>query len=356
MRSEPLILAFDTSAAHCAAALLCGESVLECRIEEMAKGQAERLMPMLEEMLARHGAGWRDLAAIGVGVGPGNFTGVRISVAAARGLALSLGVPAVGVSGLEAAALGLPGPLLVVEDARRGEVYAQAFRPDGAAALPASTLAALATAGVAGNLTGSAAPALAALLPGARVLAAAMPLARGDCAAGCGAARNTAAAPGAAILARRRCGAAARVATGDRGMTPAAMAALHAASFTTPRPWSAPEFATLLATPGVFLRGDSRGFVLGRAVAGEAELLTLAVDPALRRKGLGRALLAEFERAARAAGAEAAFLEVAAANAPARALYAAAGWREAGLRRGYYRLLDGGADDALVLTRAFASC
>ena len=130
MRPEPLILAFDTSAAHCAAALLSGDRVLEARAEDMAKGQAERLFPMLEEMLARHGAGWRDLAAIGVGIGPGNFTGVRISVAAARGLALSLGVPALGVSRLEALAHGLPRPVVAAEDARRGEVYCQGFGPD----------------------------------------------------------------------------------------------------------------------------------------------------------------------------------------------------------------------------------
>ncbi|MBW6505802.1 MAG: GNAT family N-acetyltransferase [Rhodobacteraceae bacterium] len=138
-------------------------------------------------------------------------------------------------------------------------------------------------------------------------------------------------------------------------MTPAALAALHAACFTTPRPWSAAEFASLLVLPGVFLLGDSRGFVLGRAAAGEAELLTLAVAPALRRQGLGRALLAAFEAAAQAEGAGVAYLEVAAANAPARALYAAAGWREAGRRRGYYQLPGSGTDDALVLARAFAT-
>ncbi|MDP2064128.1 MAG: GNAT family N-acetyltransferase [Phaeovulum sp.] len=138
-------------------------------------------------------------------------------------------------------------------------------------------------------------------------------------------------------------------------MTPAAMAALHAAAFSTPRPWSAAEIAGLCATAGVFVLGDSRGFVLGRALAGEAELLTLAVAPAERRRGLGRALLAGFEAAARLAGAEAAFLEVAAANAPARALYAAAGWRETGRRRGYYRNPDGSPEDALVLTRALGA-
>jgi tRNA threonylcarbamoyladenosine biosynthesis protein TsaB len=124
------ILAFDTSAAHCAAALLCGERVI-LRDEQMAKGQAERLMPLLEEMLAEADIGWADLCAIGVGKGPGNFTGVRISVAAARGLALALGIPAIGVSALEAMALGAARPVTVMIDARRDEVYVQNFTVDG---------------------------------------------------------------------------------------------------------------------------------------------------------------------------------------------------------------------------------
>ena len=102
MASDTLIVAFDTSAAHCAAALLSGDRVLAARAEEMGRGQAERLMPLLEEMLADAGAAWRDLARIGVGVGPGNFTGIRISVSAARGLALALGVPAIGVTTFDA--------------------------------------------------------------------------------------------------------------------------------------------------------------------------------------------------------------------------------------------------------------
>ena len=124
------MLAFDTSAAHCAAALLLGDRVIQ-RQEPMEKGQAERLIPMLEEMLAEGSLGWNDLGALAVGTGPGNFTGVRIAVAAARGLALGLGIPAVGVTRLEALAYGLPRPVLVVEDARRGEVYAQEFTQDG---------------------------------------------------------------------------------------------------------------------------------------------------------------------------------------------------------------------------------
>ena len=101
MQSSRCVLAFDTSAAHCAAALLCGERLLGARLEPMKRGQAEALVPMIEALLAEAGLTPRDLDAIGCGTGPGNFTGIRISVALARGMALSLGVPAIGVSQFE---------------------------------------------------------------------------------------------------------------------------------------------------------------------------------------------------------------------------------------------------------------
>lgn len=135
-------------------------------------------------------------------------------------------------------------------------------------------------------------------------------------------------------------------------MTPAEMAALHAASFTTPRPWSAAEFAGFLADPLCFALTGPGGFLLGRVVAGEAELLTVAVAPDQRRRGTGAALVARFLQEARARGADSAFLEVAAGNDPARALYAAAGFRPAGKRRGYYQRPDGGREDALILVRS----
>ena len=102
MPSRPDLLAFDTSAAHCAAALFCGRELLAERVDPMARGQAEHLMGMLEDMLTSAGIGWRDLPALAVGVGPGNFTGIRIAVSAARGLGLGLGVPVFGVSSFEA--------------------------------------------------------------------------------------------------------------------------------------------------------------------------------------------------------------------------------------------------------------
>ncbi len=134
-------------------------------------------------------------------------------------------------------------------------------------------------------------------------------------------------------------------------MTPAEMAAIHAASFSTPRPWSAAEIAELLASPLCFAITESAGFLIGRAVAGEAELLTLAVDPAARRAGQGARLVAGFLDTARMRGADSAFLEVAADNAAAIALYNRAGFARAGLRRGYYATPQGKALDALVMTR-----
>ncbi|OJI93430.1 tRNA threonylcarbamoyl adenosine modification protein YeaZ [Planktotalea frisia] len=93
-----IVLGFDTSAAHVAAALLRDGEIIATAREEMSRGQAERLMVLLEELLAQNTHVWSDLDAIGVGVGPGNFTGIRVSVSAARGLALGLGIPAIGVN------------------------------------------------------------------------------------------------------------------------------------------------------------------------------------------------------------------------------------------------------------------
>ncbi|HPD92902.1 MAG: GNAT family N-acetyltransferase [Rhodobacter sp.] len=139
-------------------------------------------------------------------------------------------------------------------------------------------------------------------------------------------------------------------------MTPDALAALHARTFVAPPPWSAASFAALLARPHVFLEADAQGraFALGQVIAGEAELLTLATDPAHRRQGLARALLARFAASARQRGADSAFLEVAENNAAARALYAASGWTARGRRPGYYRTPGQPAVAALILCKSLA--
>lgn len=127
------------------------------------------------------------------------------------------------------------------------------------------------------------------------------------------------------------------------------LAAIHRQCFTTPRPWAAAEIEGILATPGAFLLSEPEGFLIGRVLADEAELLTLAVAPAARRRGIAARLLAAFLDRAGRAGASRAFLEVAADNAAARALYARAGFAESGRRPRYYRRPDGTATDALIL-------
>ena len=130
-------------------------------------------------------------------------------------------------------------------------------------------------------------------------------------------------------------------------------ARLHAACFSTPRPWSLNEITDLLADPHVFALGDSQGFVIGRTVAGESELLTLAVDPMARRQGIGQRLVQDFLDHSRAQKATTAFLEVSAQNAPAIALYHRAGFVQTGRRRGYYAAPDGQKIDALVMAHTF---
>lgn len=118
-----------------------------------------------------------------------------------------------------------------------------------------------------------------------------------------------------------------------------------------PPPWSAGTFEAFLSAPDTVLVTSGRAFALGRVIADEAELLTIAVDPEARGGGLGRACLAAFEKDAATRGAARAFLEVSRDNTAARALYASAGFREDGVRRGYYRAADGTSADAILMSK-----
>lgn len=135
-------------------------------------------------------------------------------------------------------------------------------------------------------------------------------------------------------------------------MTPADMAAIHLAVMTTSAPWSEGAFRDTLSEPSVFVIDVDGGFALGRVVLDEAELLTLAVRPDRRRRGLGQGLLQGFETSSARSGAISAFLEVSEDNAPARALYEKCGWTEAGRRKLYYPRAGGRAADALILRKA----
>jgi [ribosomal protein S18]-alanine N-acetyltransferase len=137
----------------------------------------------------------------------------------------------------------------------------------------------------------------------------------------------------------------------------AALAAIHAAAFPPNESWSATVFAAQLVQPGCFglidvsRIGGGGGMLMARVVADEAEIVTLAVSPASRRRGLGRRLLVAAMHRAAVMGARAMFLEVAASNAPAMALYARAGFTRAGFRPRYYA----NGEDALVLRAELAA-
>jgi len=131
-----ILLAFDTATVACSAAVWRDGAVVADECAAADRGQAEALMPMVERVLAAAGAGYGDLDRLAVTVGPGAFTGLRIGLAAARGMALAAGLPVSGVTTLEAIAAGVDGAaragadLLVVIDAKRADVYAQLFRGD----------------------------------------------------------------------------------------------------------------------------------------------------------------------------------------------------------------------------------
>lgn len=126
------------------------------------------------------------------------------------------------------------------------------------------------------------------------------------------------------------------------------LAALHATAFDAP--WNAAAFSVLLSGPGVFAIESADGFILMRAVADEAEILTLAVRPDARGRGEGGRLTAEGVAGAVERGAERVFLEVAEDNASALAVYRRAGFEEAGRRPRYYARADGSRRDAMLLT------
>ncbi|WP_273726129.1 tRNA (adenosine(37)-N6)-threonylcarbamoyltransferase complex dimerization subunit type 1 TsaB [Brucella gallinifaecis] len=134
------ILALDTASFWCAAAVYDSgnDTVLAEVSQNIGKGHAEFLMDYIEQAMTQSGITMADLDRVAVNVGPGSFTGVRIGVSAARGFALALGRPAIGVSAFDALAsevtVSHPGQsVLVLLEAHRGEIYAQAFGADAVA-------------------------------------------------------------------------------------------------------------------------------------------------------------------------------------------------------------------------------
>jgi tRNA threonylcarbamoyladenosine biosynthesis protein TsaB len=127
------ILALDSATGACSVALWCDGAIVARRFAVMDRGQSEILIPMALEVLAEAGADFSSIDVFGVTVGPGAFTGLRIGLAAARGMALASGRPLVGVSTFEAVAHGVPAEelegrrVLVAVESRREDIFVQTF-------------------------------------------------------------------------------------------------------------------------------------------------------------------------------------------------------------------------------------
>jgi len=255
----PVILALDSSAALCAAALVSDGKVIAARSVAMARGQVEHLMSLARAVMEEAGVAPADLAAIAVCTGPGNFTGVRIGIAAARGLALALGRPAIGIGRLEAlAAEALAAEALIdascaiaAVTTRKGEICARAFAPGATWACVPTPL----TETLAGP-PGEVAAALAAALAGAPHPRAVIGAEAALIAEATGAATRVATgaatrvATGAAT--RVATGAATRVATGaaTRVATGVAIASTIASEAQSPAPGTLGRLAALILSSG----------------------------------------------------------------------------------------------------------
>jgi len=343
------ILAADTALGACSAALLDDGSVLAHRCVAMERGHAEALAPMVEEVMTGHA--FPTLDRLAVTTGPGTFTGQRVGLAFMRALKVALHVPLSGVTTLAAMAAQAKAETglaraFALHDAKRDEVYIEIEgKPAVMRFAQAIEILQRSCAGERFALAGTAASRACEALAGNSVLSQvrqpdalwvarlAAQMAPNDIAP----APLYLRAPDAKLPGGRE--PVRSAAAQDVGR----LAALHAQCFA--RPWDAKALLELMESPGILALSDASGFVMLRSVAGEAEILTLAVAPEARRKGSGLALMREAARLAQAQGAASMFLEVGTANAAARALYERLGFRNVGTRKSYYEP----GEDALIL-------
>ena len=122
-----MLLAIDTTGPFCSVAIARGERVIAEQSDEIGRGHAEHLMPMLENVLSSNAVEWTDITQIACTTGPGSFTGLRVGLATARGLALALNCPCIGVSVFECFAHEAGRPVAVALDAKRDQVWIESF-------------------------------------------------------------------------------------------------------------------------------------------------------------------------------------------------------------------------------------
>ncbi len=134
-------------------------------------------------------------------------------------------------------------------------------------------------------------------------------------------------------------------------MNPCEMAKLHSLSGSQTRPWSEIEYKKLLETTTSRLFYTENGFLVGRVIERDAEILNVVIHPDYRRLGKASKLICMFEKEAKNAGSSRCFLEVAESNSSAKELYKALGYLKVGQRNNYYKFVDGRKDDAAILSK-----
>jgi tRNA threonylcarbamoyladenosine biosynthesis protein TsaB len=359
-----IILAIETCFNRCAACLYDGAAglVLASEQHDMERGQAEALAPMVQRVLDKAAVGIESVARVAVTTGPGSFTGLRIGLSFARALGRARNIPVIGLDSLRAVALSVEksdGPAMIAHKAGQSGFHyvlrdlkaatLEIIRSEELQVLLKSWKGLLLGTG-AGELAGQVKNSLlkrdaARDLPDLQHLAAfaagvappnSMPepvyLREAD-------AKPQAVAPSPL-----------RIANLDDIPT---LAAHHQQSFT--KGWNAADLAGMLSVPGtqalvIESQGRVAGFIMQRAILDEAEILTLAVAPELRRQGLGKTILQGALATARATGISSIFLEVNAHNVAALALYKACGFAETGRRKSYYATPQG-TEDAILMAK-----
>jgi tRNA threonylcarbamoyladenosine biosynthesis protein TsaB len=361
-----VMLVLDTSLEGCSAALFVGAELLASRFEVMERGHAERLPVIVADICRETGFSPKALSRVAVTRGPGTFTGVRIGLSYAKGLGLARNIPVIGIDTLTATAVphaGAAKPLLIAHTAGgTGKVYTAAYAGHSLMTLrmpalltPQEAAQDLTDALVIG--TGAEAvittnPALAIAmgnhLPDAALFGAyALDLPPTEHPADPLYLREADAKPSAPPdLAHPHVS---HAPTNKLAM----LAAIHRNCFQPG--WTEEMLRSALSVPGsgalvVELAGRTYGFLQFQWVAGEAELNTLCVLPLYRRQGFGKLLMEALITELKTKLTSKLYLEVAADNEGAIALYGGLGFKETGRRSGYYARNGGEAVDAITMT------